>query len=162
MIRRGDDGAALPCGEFVLRLALRPKDFDQTGKASPVAFELSSEDKRGNPPRLSVFCAALTSPFQAWTIAGEKPGHELALTLAVDDIRALRPDPGTPGAEMLDVVWHHISDTRPGAEGHAGITGLDKGTSLQRKSYRMKLADAAIAKVFRVSVQPGVENGRFP
>jgi hypothetical protein len=93
-------------------------------------------------PKLSVFAESLTTPEQAGTIAGPKKSHELVLRLSVDAVRAVRPDCNVANAETLDVVWDHITDTRPGAEGHAGITGLN-GTD--RRIYRRKLADIAQA-----------------
>ena len=140
--KRGEDGAPLPDGEWVLRLSARPKDFDLNGKAPPIAFKLSTTETQEKMPRLSVFAESLTSPKQAWIIAGAKEHHELVLRLSVDAIRALWPGADVANAETLDVVWHHIADTQPGAEGHAAITGLD-GT--HRRIYRMKLADIAQA-----------------
>jgi hypothetical protein len=140
--KRGEDGAPLPDGEWALRLSARPKDFHETQKALPNAFEFSSTERQDKARKVSVFVESLTTPKQAWIIAGAKQSHELVLRLSVDAIRALRPGADVPNAETLDVVWHHIADPRPGAEGHAGITGLD-GTD--RKIYRLKLADIAQA-----------------
>jgi len=142
---RGEDGAPLPDGEWALRLSARPKDFHENGKASPKAFELSNTEKQDKPRKLSVFAESLTTPKQAWIIAGAKKNHELVLRLSVDAIRALRPGADVPNAETLDVVWHHRADPRPGAEGHAGITGLDGTDRKIRKIYRWKLADIAQA-----------------
>jgi hypothetical protein len=140
--KRGEDGAPLPHGEWVLRLSARPKDFHVNGKAPPIAFKLSTTETQEKMPKLSVFAESLTTPEQAWTIAGAKKNHELVLRLSVDAIRALRPGADAPSAETLDVVWHHIADPLPGAEGHAGVTGLD-GTN--RKIFRRKLTDIAQA-----------------
>jgi hypothetical protein len=143
--KRGEDGAPLPDREWALRLSARPKDFHVNGRASPKAFELSTTEKQDKPRKLSVFAESLTTPKQAWIIAGAREHHELVLRLSVDAIRALRPGADVPNAETLDVVWHHIANTRPGAEGHAGITGLDGTDRKIRKIYRWKLADIAQA-----------------
>mgnify|MGYP001610239370 FL=1 len=143
--KRGEDGAPLPDGEWVLRLSARPKDFDVNGKAPPIAFKLSTTETQEKMPRLSVFAESLTTPEQAWIIAGAKKNHELVLRLSVDAIRALWPGADVASAETLDVVWDHIPDPRPGAEGHAGITGLDVADRTIRKIYRWKLAEIAQA-----------------
>ena len=77
------------------------------------------------------------------------PAYQLALRLSVDAIRALRPNPDSPQIPNLDVQWHTLlnddgsRDTRPGADGHAGISGLHAGSSAQRKSLRRRLAQLA-------------------
>jgi hypothetical protein len=89
---------------------------------------------------------------------GNKAEYQLALRLQVDTIRSLRPEPDSPAVPGLDVQWDRLTvrdetgaltpDTRPGAAGHAGITGLARGagvTRLHTKSLRSQLADAAIA-----------------
>lgn len=157
-VRPGQDGEPLPAGEWVLRLAVISKDFLETGRASPKAFELSTEDKQGTPPRLSVWAERLTTPRQAWALVGERPEYQLALRLNVDAIRALRPEPDSPDVPSLDVQWERlmmadgndqwVPDPRPGAEGHAGIAGLVRGgpvIRLHTQSLRSQLADLAAA-----------------
>jgi hypothetical protein len=150
-LQPGPAGEPLPPGEWVLRLAVASKDFLETGQVSPEVFALSTEDRRDGPPRLSVWAERLTRPEQAWSLMGEKPHYRLALRLSVDAIRALRPNPDSLEVSCLDVKWHPLLaedgtlDPRPGAAGHAGITGLDAGASSQRKSWRRKLAQLASA-----------------
>jgi hypothetical protein len=164
-LRPGQDGEPLPAGEWVLRFAALTKDVLETGKPSPRAFELSSEDRQSAPPRLSVWAERLTTARQAWMLMGAKPEYQLILRLNVDVIRALRPEPDAPAVPGLDVQWdrlivqdeagRRVPDTRPGAEGHAGITGLARGgemTRLHTKSLRSQLADAAIS--FLISASP--------
>jgi hypothetical protein len=145
-LQPGPAGEPLPSGEWVLRLAVASKDFLETGQVSPEVFALSTEDRRDDPPRLSVWAERLTRPDQAWHLLGEKPHYRLSLRLSVDAIRALRPHPDSPEALSLDVQWHPLltadraPDPRPGAAGHSGITGLEAGASAQRKSWRRKLA----------------------
>jgi hypothetical protein len=142
-------GVSLPAGEWVLRIASVPKDFQETGQINPEVFALSTEDRREHPPRLSVWAEKLTSPEQAWLLMGGRPNYRLALRLNVDAIRALQPNPELPEVPDLDVQWHALldedgsPDTRAGTEGHAGITGLDAGSSAQRKSFRRRLARLA-------------------
>jgi hypothetical protein len=157
-LRPGQDGEPLPAGEWVLRLAVLTQDIRETGRPSPKAFELSSEDRQGTPPRLSVWAERLTTPHQAWLLMGARPQCRLVLRLGVDTIRSLRPEPDSPDVPALDVPWERlmirdengrlVPDTRPGAEGHAGITGLAREgglTRLHTKSLRSQLADTAIA-----------------
>jgi hypothetical protein len=157
-LRQGRDGEPLPSGEWVLRLAALTKDVLESDRPSPKAFELSTEDRQSLPPRLSVWAERLTTPHQAWSLLGARSEYQLVLRLNVDVIRSLRPEPDSPDVLGLDVQWHWlmvqdaagswIPDTRPGAVGHAGITGLARGggvTRLHTKSLRSQLADAAHA-----------------
>jgi hypothetical protein len=142
----GPTGEPLPPGEWVLRLAVASKDFLETGQVSPEAFALSTEDRRDDPPRLSVWAERLTRPEQAWHLMGEKPSYRLIVRLSVDAIRTLRPNPDIPEVPGLDVQWHPLlnddgsPDSRSGAEGHAGLVGLHAGSPAQRKSWRRRLA----------------------
>src|SRR5688500_9951925 len=119
-LQTGQAGEPLPPGEWVLRLAVASKDFLETGQVSPEVFALSTEDRRDDPPRLSVWAERLTRPEQPWRLMGEKPHYRLALRLGVDAIRALRPNPDSPEAPNLDVQWHPLltddgtPDPRPG------------------------------------------------
>ena len=155
----------MPAGEWVLRVAVLDAEFQASGRASPAAFELSSEDKKGVPPRLSVWVERLTTPAQAWSLMGENPDYQLALRLNVDAIRSLRPEPEAASVPSLDVEWEPlmtrsadrrwIPDSRPGAEGHAVITGLMRGGAVSRihtKSLRSQLAD--LAEVILLPVGP--------
>jgi hypothetical protein len=127
-------------------------------KVDPKAFELSTEDRNDPVPRLSVWAERLTTPRQAWELMGRKEWYRLVLRINVDDIRSLRPEPDSPAVPSLDVQWHPlmigneqeatVPDARPGADGHAGITGLMRqigGTvnKLHTKSFRLQLADLA-------------------
>jgi hypothetical protein len=148
-LQPGPTGVPLPPGEWVLRIAAVPKDFQETGQMNPEVFALSTEDRLETPPRLSVWAEKLTTPEQAWLFMGGRPNYRLALRLNVDAIRTLRPNPELPDVPNLDVQWHVLrdedarADARPGAEGHAGITGLEAGSAAQRKSFRRKLARLA-------------------
>lgn len=151
----GQTGQPLPGGEIVVRLGIPPMDFAENRKASPNWFELSTEDKQQDPPKLSVFSERLTTSQQAWEIQGSREEYTAIARLSVDAIRALRPEPNSARVPPLDVVWDSLNDPRPGAEGHAGITGLERGGPVNRlhtKSFRLQLADKAEAAYWREEV----------
>jgi hypothetical protein len=146
-----------------IRLGRLPKDFKEKGHISAVqvaeikAFELSSLDKKSIPPHLSVWVDALTTPEQAYSFLPENSPCKLLLRLQVDEIRKIvgRSTDGTQHFDLLNVVWVHLTQNvngqqvrnrRPGAEGHAGIIGLDEQSvpvKLLRKDLRSKLAELA-------------------
>jgi hypothetical protein len=114
-------------------------------------FKPSSKDENSEGKRLSVWVEALTVADQGWDFMGAKPTNTVVACLNVDAIRSIQPpdlfDP-------LDVEWELAKlddgspNTKPGAEGHAGISGLIQGgngkiDSLKRKTLRSKLADIA-------------------
>ncbi len=150
----GADWESLPSEEWVARLAVASKDAE-SGKANPVAFELSSRDEAETRPRLSVWAKSITSYEQAWQLMGANQKYCFAFCLKPSDIRSIRPIPKEPLAEPLDVVWYPLftstngekfPDQRLGAQGHAGISGLKAGlipNKAQRKSLRSQLADHA-------------------
>jgi len=145
-LKPGGKRKPLPPHEFVFRLAKFPKDFEETGKASPAAFELSTDDERSELQSISVYATSLTTPVQARELMEEKkPSYRLALHLKTERIRATRPKPDAPNVPYLDVVWDEktieqngeiVRDQRPGAEGHAGITGLKRPENLPRSYYK--------------------------
>jgi hypothetical protein len=148
-------GEPLPAGEIVIRLGVPSMDFAERRKASPNWFELSTEDKKQKPPRLSVFCERLTTPQQAWELQGSREEYAAMARLNVDTIRAIRPDPNSVDVPSLDVVWDGLDDPRPGADGHAGITGLDRVGpvhKLHTRSFRFQLAEQAVASFLHEDV----------
>jgi hypothetical protein len=108
-------------------------------------------------PRLSVWESTNTTIDQADELTNRK--NALAGFLLVADIRQLRPEPDHPDVVHLDVEWeparegpaeNHVVSSKPGAQGHCGITRLDQeratdGTALKtyRKSLYGKLARLA-------------------
>jgi hypothetical protein len=116
-------------------------------------FELSSEDKAALGQRLSIWVEELTIADQAWTFMGANPERTVVACLNVAAIHAI---PAEPGFNSLRVEWeqalidggngHKVPNTKPGAEGHAGIAGLNQGGNgithrNQRKSLREALAE---------------------
>ncbi len=138
----------------IIRLGRVPKDFPEDGKVLAIqlgdCFKLSTKDKEGDPPHLSVWVNALTTPEQAYVFLETKHLQTLVLQLEVYEIRAIVGHSGKnmmhPG--LLDVLWVHLAsqDGVLGFRGHAGITGLDKQSSpekLLRKDLRAQLAELA-------------------
>lgn len=150
MIVVGAEGESLPQGAAVLRLFRSTND----GKCPPEAFHLSTEDKSQPVPRLSVWEVTNTTLKQAGALSGGK--YALAGRLPVDGVRTLRPEPDHMSVENLDVQWERATQPGPGADGHAGITGLRQeraadGTSLS-KNHRKSL----YAKLARLANEAGV------
>jgi hypothetical protein len=151
-LRAGGKGHPLPDGELVLRLITKTTG---EGKVSPEEFELSTEDKRYDPPLLSVWAQQLTTPEQALGFLTNRDACKFFSVLSADDIRLLRPEPDLADVKSLDVVWdprtiiqngNEVLDTSPGADGHAGIIGLLRPPGLPKlhyRSLRFKLADLA-------------------
>jgi hypothetical protein len=158
------NGTPVPDKCLVIRMGNRPErsklspaalDKIDAGKALPEFFQLSSEDKKQDVPRLSVWVLGLTSVAQAWVLVGANDRRICVMQLAVDQVRKVyAPESnGNPPSPNLDVEWEqamrrlidgtYVKETRPGWEGHAGITGLDFGTKIQREAIRLALADLA-------------------
>jgi hypothetical protein len=158
--------SSLPDAMKVLRL-VKPSLDGQSGlQVSAIqlepAFELSSKDKQGTPPHLSVWVESLTSDQEAYMFLEEGSPRKLVLRLNVEQIRAIvavADDNRYP--KLLDVIFVPISEQLPGAIGHSGIVGLDeaavksnlvavgvtdltnKQIKLLRKDLRAQLADLA-------------------
>jgi len=158
-LRAGKDGDAVPPGTLIFRIGKRTKlspEALRKGKASPEMFVLGSEDKESEGQRLSIWVEELTIADQAWDFMGGKPEHNIVACLTVDKILAIPPQPGfePPRVEweealMIDGEGKQVPNTRPGAEGHTGITGLNQGGDgkihkRQRSEMRSDLADAAV------------------
>lgn len=168
------EGTKVAEGEIVLRIS-KPPQFDNLSDAAQALvregkalleffvtdsqFELSTADKKHNPPRLSVWVATLTTPCQAWVFRGAAPAARVVISLTTDDIRKIRAPavPGFAATACLDVEFEpkgpveidgvSLPDTRPGYQGHAGITNLKTGNSTQKESLRIDLATIAKASV---------------
>jgi hypothetical protein len=153
----GNDGDPVPAGVKIFRIGkntdLNPAAIERR-QALAIMFELSTADKAAAVPRLSVWVEALTVADQAWDFMGSNPARTVVACLSVDKVSAIHAQ---PGFAALRVEWEQamIDDgngnktpnIRPGAEGHAGIAGLNQGggkaDSNKRKALRSALADIA-------------------
>lgn len=70
---------------------------------------------------------------EAWEISSRNPRFVAVARIATFEVRQLR----------LDVRWDRLPTTLPGADGHAGIIGLDQGSKIERRVCRVRLADLA-------------------
>lgn len=163
LITSGFNLDPVPDSCCVIRLSRPPKDYLEKGNIlaiqMEVAFVLSTDDKNSTPPHLSVWIESFTKPEQAYNFLQERsPNSErkLVLRLQVNEIRKIvvRFERGDRDLTLLDVLWIHLfRDLRPGADGHAGITGLDEKSAPEgltkqeaknlRKSLRGQLAELA-------------------
>ncbi len=158
----------------VLRLARPPKDFLEKQNVLAIQLEekefaLSSEDKIANPPHLSVWVDSLTTPEQAYSFLEDNSLRKLVLCLEVGEIRTIEANSEEASySGLLDVIWVYlfqdidcqVRDSRPGADGHSGITGLDEKSApdgltkhqkkLLRKDLRSKLAEITSKNCFLI------------
>jgi len=146
VVLRGEEGAPLSDDLVVFRLASATSD----GRMIPEHFVLSSEDKKSIPPRLSVWVDGMTTLEQADALTQHR--NALAGFLPVKAIHALRPHPDDALVRSLCVEWELPTELEmPGADGHAGIAGLEQdgrdtrgqGLKPYRKSLRGALARLA-------------------
>lgn len=148
----GPQGAPLPPDEIVFRLADPPMDFWENGAIDESAFELSSDDRKSVLQSLTTWADRLTTVEQVRVIRGmDENERQVVIYLRVGDVRPLQPEPDAPSRQYLDVVWDPLLDKQtgqpdqhPGAEGHAGLTGLDRRSTpnkLYRRSLRTQLTD---------------------
>jgi len=125
---------------YIFRLARPSKDFEEKKSTLTIdfgAFEMSSADKEGTPPHLSVWVEGCTTPSEAYAFLKPESPNKIICWSNVGDIRNI--------SNLVDVLWINIQNSQTGAEGHAGITGLNQGNKLLRKDLRSKLADMANA-----------------
>lgn len=171
----GEHLTPVPDHHFVLRLAKPSKDFAEKGNILPIQldeeFNLSTTDQKSTPPHLSVWVESMTTPQQAYDFLGTDSPRKLVLRLNVKETREIQGNCGADTySNLLDVIWVHlfdespekcIRDSRPGADGHSGIIGLDeksvksvtdKLTNREqknlRKDLRSKLAELASKNYF--------------
>jgi hypothetical protein len=152
---RGSDGEVLPAGTLVFRIGekanLNQEAIDQR-KASEIFFKPSSRDEKSPGKRLSIWIERLTIADQGWAIMGSDPDKTVVACLNVDDILAVEPP---EPFHSLTAEWERALlddgsvNPLPGAEGHAGISGLCQGREKNktdknlRKLLRSRLADKA-------------------
>ena len=113
-------------------------------------FVLSDTDKNEKPPALSVFVEGLTTPRQAIELLTNASRYEAVARLDVDKVRAIPVhDTIAVFTASLDVLWVQARlpngdvDTRPGANGHAGLVGLKREKGIDKNHYK-SLRDALV------------------
>ncbi len=169
IVNSGQHLDAVPPGCCVLRLARPPKDYQEKRRISAIQLEaefaLSTEDRQSIPPHLSVWVEVFTQPGQAYSFLAADSPRKLVLRLEVDRVRDIVgfSDQNNHYRNLLNILWVHLfientegihfRDNRLGAEGHAGITGLDEQSTPPeltnreaknlRKDLRAKLAELA-------------------
>ena len=160
----GNDGEPVPVGSRIFRIG---RDIDvspaaiERKKALEIMFELSEEDKEAELPRLSVWVEPLTVADQAWDFMGKKPNRTLVACLSVGAVNAIEPDAPfvAPRVEWERAMVDNGSgsktpNARPGAEGHAGIAGLNQGGNGKTDKLRRKALRSALADLARISEVP--------
>lgn len=135
-------GESFDASENVIRLLKPLRD----GMVTDADFTLSPADEGSPLQSLSVWAESQTTPTQALVFIGKPETYSLYAILNVGDIRALTIETEPPQT-VLDVVWDKLeNESRAGAEGHAGITGLLRPAGIPKllyKELRRKLADLA-------------------
>jgi len=160
MLRSGNDGEPLPDGTLIFRIG---KDIHlnsvakEQRKALPGMFELSGKDKASPGHRLSVWIEELTVADQGWAFMGSRPVNTVVACLNVDDIRAM---PRQQPFDALDVQWEQsvfedgTANHLPGAEGHAGIAGLNQGGNGKKDGNRRRALRSMLADIAEISPVP--------
>ncbi|MBX3183733.1 MAG: hypothetical protein KIT72_06385 [Polyangiaceae bacterium] len=145
------DGDMLPSEHQALRLPKPPRDFaPERYKPGAADFIPSSEDEssakeRARAVRVSVWDEALTSIDQAVELRG---APAMVLRFAVQD--AICAGSAGPPIRVVYEPLDPPGRDRPGADGHAGVEGLDQpeGAGQQAKSARRRrrqaIADACV------------------
>jgi len=160
----GNDGDPVPAGIKIFRIGkntdLNPAAIERR-EALPIMFELSTADRAAVVPRLSVWVETLTIADQAWDFMGSNPARTVVACLSVDAVNVI---PAQPGFAALRVEWERAMideeignmtpNTRPGAEGHVGIAGLNQGGGGKADSNKRKALRSALADIARISNVP--------
>jgi hypothetical protein len=142
------DGDPVSRASRLLRLPKSPPDFlPDRWKPSDKQFEPSTDDKkhadeRGTPVRVSVWDEARTSPAQARSF---RSSDVLVLAVAGAALTEVSADTGRAIRAVYEPLDPPDRDL-PGADGHAGIEGLDR-QRLSRPKWRSilcALADRAV------------------
>jgi hypothetical protein len=151
------DGDPVDRGAKVLRGNKVPRDWYEGRQIhrGDIGCDLSDNERNVEGAKLSAFHSDMTSPEQVCNLIGSGTTHRLITRMKVGDIaevrvRSANPIPVDTPSVVLDVVWdaavmdgpdgEEVPDTRPGADGHVGITGLYHRPALASK-LRKSLAD---------------------
>ena len=138
----------VPDGATLLRLVVPKPDFigDDGGSAQWLSIKPSPTDslqaaERGHPVRVSVWDVTRTTFEQA--TAFRRRNDCLPFTLTAADVREVG---GEVGVDAMAAVYDPLDEPesqRPGADGHAGIEGLERGAkpneSKESWKYRLHL-----------------------
>lgn len=107
------------------------------GDRTAFDFTLSSRDKAQPVPKFSVYVKGLTTERQACLLVGDGTTHRLIARLRVAAIRAISAQD-----YRLNAVWDDAllddgtPDARPGVQGHAGITGLNRPPNVEKLVFK--------------------------
>jgi hypothetical protein len=135
------DGEPLPGTTNVLRLPRPPPEFQpDSWRPTDKQFEPSNADKEyantsGKPVRVSVWDEELTTVEQA---SAFRAGETLCLRLRVQVVLDTASEHGGDAVRVVYDPLPAVESEKPGAEGHAGIEGLERG-SKPRKAWRVLL-----------------------
>ncbi len=117
------------------------------GIFQPSTADIAEGKELGREPGISVWDEAFSTVLQAaaiWYDNEDYPEGVKAFALVVDTIRSL----GAEFERTVDVVASPISDdTRPGADGHCAIEGLQRPNGYPKKQHKallLGLADACV------------------
>jgi hypothetical protein len=157
-VKRGVENSAIDNNCVVMRGA-KPK-LANMPPIDDSDFVFSTEDKEESPPSISVYIEGLTSAVQVFNIV---PGIKYVGFLPKKEILSLKIEHENP---IIDVFWkqsYHPEypqiDTRPGADGHAGIMGLHipqgDGKIAKRSRTNLRVALAKIAMKYPVRMVGG-------
>jgi hypothetical protein len=156
MVEKGKEDSSVEQSLVVLRGAEIPPDAEYQPERpmfSESNFEFTSSERKNSPRYISVFVEGLTTHEQVCELVGNKKSYRVSGFLSVSEIYQIKRNEPYEGFPLsLEVLWKQAltdlgeQDTRDGADGHAGIFGLDtpegKGeqVKLARRSIRRALA----------------------
>jgi len=108
----------------------------------PNTGDKTHAQKRGEPVRVSVWEKGRTTPEQAQAIFGG--GEALLYDLCVGEVLALA---GQLACPTMRIVYDELDEpdrSKPGADGHAGIEGLERGPGETKVVWRERLRRLAL------------------
>ncbi len=139
------DGQVLPEDARALRLPKPPPDFESEGwrptwhQLEPSTGDKNDADTHNKPVRVSVWDDARTTREEARSF---RTGPTIILGLSVADVN----DVAAISKRLVRVVYDALDEpasARPGAEGHAGIEGLDRAKAEPKKQWRDMIEELA-------------------
>ena len=152
------DGRAIPEKTSFCRLPTPPNDFEPDRGWRPDWQQLnpSSEDKSaatgGRPVRVSVWDCALTSPAQMWSFRARRTLYLEAFCAAFNVLAATH----RTGCRVVYDELDGPARDRSGAQGHAGIEGLDRRSGEPKPAWKQTLTQLAGSLAVRGFLDGGV------